>query len=201
MTEIKASIDKSNGTPEYGPTQTGDWLNCPTLRQFNRTWTQRGPYTPHMDLGTAFSDALAIYLKAPGESGMASALEAARHTLESSFDDSSEWSLEGLFELLKKGMAEAASTTLKEMLKNEAVLDTEITIGRARLDLVTQDKVTGALIVTDHKSKLKQDPKYMEQFLDETLHDLQLKDYSVRAAQYYNEHVAERRRHVIVLTP
>ena len=77
------------GDPEFGPTQTGDWLDCPTLRQFNRTWQERGPWTPHRDLGTAFSDALAIYLKAPGEDGYNRALEAARAALESSFDDSS----------------------------------------------------------------------------------------------------------------
>jgi len=156
---------------------------------------------PHALLGTAFSDALAIYLLNPGEDGYNRALEAARATLEGGFDDSSEWSLEGIFELLKKGMAEAASTSLKEMLKNEEVLDCELTIGRARLDLTTQDKATGELIVTDHKSKIKLDPKYVNSFLDETLHDWQLKDYSVRAAKHYGRSVLYRRRHLIVLTP
>jgi len=156
---------------------------------------------PHRDLGTAFSDALAIYLKDPGEDGYKRALEAAKGTLESSFDDSSEWSLEGLFELLEKGMAEAASTSLKTMLLNEEVVDTELPIGRGRLDLVTRRKSDSALVVTDHKTKIKQDPKYINQFLDETLHDWQLKDYSARAEHYYYQPIAYRRRHVIVLTP
>jgi len=187
-------------TPEYGPTQTGDWLDCPTLRQFNRAWQQRGVWTPHLALGTAMSDALALYLKNP-EKGLNAPLEAAKGILEVRYDDSSEWSLEGLFQLVGHCLRTAANTTLKDILENETVLDTELPIGRGRLDLVTERKDNHDLIVTDHKNKIKLDPRYREEELNQTEQDWQLKDYSWRAEQHYGRPVLWKRKHLMVMTP
>jgi len=187
--------------PSYGPTQTEKWLECPSLRRFDKEWEVRGPWKPHLALGAAFSSALALYLKSPGDEGYEAGLGAGKATLTSRFVEGEEWTLEALSQLLERGFNKATQTTLKEMLEMENVIGTEVSIDGGRLDLVTERKSDRLLVVTDHKMTLQLQTKYVPERLSQNDLSWQLWDYAWRASNYYARPVAQIRTHLIVLSP
>lgn len=190
-----------NNTPSFGPTQTVNYLKCPTLRRFERNWYKRGPWTPHLAVGAAMSEALARYLLSPGEAGFDAALGAAQDILRARYVESEEWSLEGLFKLVERGFSVAASTTLKDFLEQETVLATELEIGERRLDMVSRSKSTKQIIITDHKNSIQMKSQYVNKKLAETDLDWQLWDYAWAAGNYYGEPVTWIRRHLTIMSP
>lgn len=187
--------------PSFGPTQTVNYLKCPTLRQFERNWQKRGPWAPHLAVGAAMSEALARYLLSPGEAGFDAALGAAQDILRARYVESEEWSLEGLFKLVERGFSVAASTTLKDFLEQETVLATELSIGEGRIDLVTRSKATKQIIITDHKNSIQMKSQYVNKKLAETDLSWQLWDYAWRASSYYGEPVTWIRTHLTIMSP
>ncbi len=187
----------------YSPSQTMDYLKCPTFWRFRKLWSPRSPWTPHMHVGAALSNALAVFRLAPTEEGYASALEAARVKLEQRCEDidSPEWSFEGLFKLVEKGFAAAVKKTVAEELETEDVIGTETTIGAGRVDYISKVKSTGDLMVTDDKVKLQLRADWVNRTLVETEQDWQLWDYAWRVSEYYGQTVKYIRRHLIVLSP
>lgn len=193
--------EKANETITFGPTETENYLLCPTLRRFYKNWEQRGPWKPYLAVGAAMSECLAVYLKDPGESSYEAALNAARGILEARYEESVEWKVDGLFTLLERGFEAAVKTTLAEILQKETVLGTEVTIDRGRIDFVSSLKTTQDIVVTDHKVSIQIQPRYVEGKMKETALNWQLWDYLWRATQYYGRPARYIRRHLIILSP
>ncbi|KKK71310.1 hypothetical protein LCGC14_2915160, partial [marine sediment metagenome] len=63
-------------TRDFGPTETNNHLDCPTLRRFEKQWEQKAAWKPHLAIGAAMSEGLATYLSNPGEEGLVKALSA-----------------------------------------------------------------------------------------------------------------------------
>lgn len=213
-----ANKEKSHETSiDFGPTQTIDHLNCRTLRRFNKEWLVRAPWKPHMAIGAAMSEGLAVYLSNPTEEGLADALVAARGLLDRRVTNVSggtgEWTLDGLWTLVSRGIETAAETTLAEMLQTEKVVGSEVSIGGGRIDLVTTPrKVTvlpngpgfqdnDYLIITDHKTSIQKAPRYIESDFKAIPLNWQLWDYAWRAQSYYGRPVRWIRIHQIILSP
>lgn len=192
-----------------GPSETTDWLRCPTYWHLNKTWQPLGPWKPHMALGAAIGVGLNHLLQQTPDLAEIEALA----LLEARFEPSDEWSLEALQGLVVKAIREAAKTTVKDMLATEKVLGCEVTIGRGGLDLVSKrDRVVSdrppsdkanftELIITDHKVSLQMKSEYVLRNLQESEVDWQLWDYAYRAREYYQTNDIIVRRHLGVLTP
>jgi len=198
--------DKNFDT-EFGPSETINHLHCPSLRRFEKNWQVKGVWKPHMLIGQAVSEALAVYMKDPTESGLARGLEKANVVLKRGYVEGEEWTLDGLQSLLKKGVEAATETTLAEILTGEKVVGTQLSIGRGRVDLVTTPRVveTSALgdylIVTDDKTSIQKASRYLNSALEEAELSWQLWDYAWRVQSYYNRPVKYVRIHQLVLTP
>jgi hypothetical protein len=180
-----------------GPTETTDWLRCPTYWHLNRTWEAIGSWRPHLALGAAIGTGLNHLLQQTPERAEIEALE----LLEARHEPNDEWSLEALQGLVVKGIREAAKTTVKDMLATEKVIKCELTVGKGRLDLVTR-REPGLLVITDHKVSLQMKSEYVLRNLQEAESDWQLWDYAFRAREYYQQRDGIIvRRHLGVLTP
>jgi len=192
---------------EFGPSETINHLHCPSLRRFEKNWMVKGVWKPHMLIGQAVSEVLAVYMKDPTESGLVRGLEKANVVLKRGYVEGEEWTLDGLQSLLKKGVEAAVETTLAEILTNEKVVGTQLSIGRGRVDLVTTPRVqspTGPmdyLIVTDDKTSIQKASRYLNQALEEAELSWQLWDYAWRVQNYYSRPVKYVRIHQLVLTP
>ena len=185
----------------FGPSQTTDYLKCPTYWRLNKLWSLRLPWKPYLAIGAAFSDALAVFRLAPTEEGYAQALKAARAKLEERYEENIEWSLDGLYKLFEKGFDAALKKTVSEELENEDVVGTEKTIGAGRVDFISRLKRAKDLIVTDDKVSLQMRADYVSRNLVEVEQDWQLWDYAWRVGDFYGEAVKYMRRHLIILSP
>jgi uncharacterized protein YxjI len=201
MTGTDQTQDLSHAEPlgpfyePAGPTETNDWLRCPTYWMLNKTWQQTGNWKPHLALGAAIGVGLNHLLQQTPDRAEIEALD----VLGARFEPSDEWTLEALQGLTVKAIREAAKTTVKDMLETEKVLQCELTIGKGRIDLVSKRQNT--LIVTDHKVSLQMKSEYILKNLREAETDWQLWDYAYRAREYYQTNDIIVRRHLGVLTP
>lgn len=180
----------------FGPTRTVDWLRCPTYERFNRSWEPQADWKPHMTMGAAIGEAVNQHLF-----GNLDALKAGLGIIEARFEEQDNFTKEGLSALLEKCFKVVVKTTAKDILAIETPIDKELTIGAGRIDLVTRDKRTNDLIVTDHKSKLQLKPEWVNANLVEIETDWQLLDYAWRVSEYYGEPALWIRRHLIVFSP
>ena len=154
------------------------------------------------------SEGLATYLSNPCEGGLAAALSAAGGVLSERVPtESGEWTYDGLWTLVKRGIETAVETTLAEMLQTEKVVGSEVSIGSGRIDLVTTPKLltdpsdNGYLIITDHKTSIQKAPRYVESDFKDIPLNWQLWDYAWRAQSYYGRPVRWIRIHQIILSP
>ncbi len=186
-----------------GPSETTDWLRCPTYWKLNKTWLPLGPWKPHMALGAAIGVGLNHLLQQKPDLAEIEALK----LLEARFEENDQWTLDALQALTVKAIREAAKTTIRDILATETVLACELTIGRARLDLVSVrhagplGDTSRQLVITDHKVSLQMKSEYVLRNLDEAEVDWQLWDYAYRAREYYQTNDIIVRRHLGVLTP
>lgn len=178
-----------------GPTETDNWLRCPTYWHLDRNWEPVGPWKPNLALGASIGVGLDHLLQQAPDRAELEALS----VLEARFIENDEWTLEALQALVTKSIREAAKTTIKDILATEKVLQTELTIGKGRLDLVT--KRGDLLIVTDHKTRLQLKSEWVQKELLESETNWQLWDYAYRAREYYQTRNVAVRRHLGVLTP
>lgn len=193
MTDLTPQTDL---TEPVGPTETVNWLRCPTYWALDRNWQQSGTWKPHLALGAAIGTGLNHLLLGTPESAATEALA----LLQARFEDNDEWTLNALESLVHRAIQEATKTTVKDMLATEKVLGCEVTVGKGRLDLVTRRGDN--LIITDHKTSLQMKSEYVLRNLQEAETDWQLWDYAYRAREYYGqtENIIVR-RHLGVLTP
>ena len=185
---------------EYGPTATIAHLHCPTLRVFEKEWQVRKPWQPYMLVGSAMSDGLEVYMLDPTATGLSLAYDRIERTIEKGMVEGTEWTYEALSTITKKGLLKASETTLAEILENEGVIGTQMIIGRGRVDLVTQNTAQ-EIIVTDDKTSIQKQSRYIQSELKETELSWQLFDYAWRVGKVLSRPVTWVRKHVIVLTP
>lgn len=179
-----------------GPTETQDWLRCPSYWHLNRNWEQSGTWKPHLALGAAIGVGLNHLLQGTPDQAENQAVE----LLQARFVENDEWTVNALEALVHRAIQEAAKTTVKDILATEKVLACELTVGKGRLDLVTRREPY--LVITDHKTSLQMKSDYVLRNLTEASTDWQLWDYAYRAREYYQqrENIIVR-RHLGVLTP
>ncbi len=206
---------QSNTSRDFGPTETINHLDCPTLRRFEKEWQKKEVWRPHMAIGAAMSEGLATYLSNPCEEGLVTVLDAAKGYLEGRVPaESEEWPFDSLWTLVKRGIEIAAETTLAEMLQTEKVVGSEVSIGSGRIDLVTTPRAETTfkpggsitiehdyLIITDHKTSIQKAPRFIESDFKDIPLNWQLWDYAWRAQQYYGRPVRWIRIHQIILSP
>lgn len=163
------------------------------------------------------SEGLATYLSNPSDEGLVTALDAAKQVLVKRVppvSEGGEWTFDGLWTLVKRGIVTAAETTLAEMLQTERVVGSEVSIGSGRIDLVTAplklstQSIPGGpgedndyFIVTDHKTSIQKAPRFIESDFKDIPLNWQLWDYAWRAQQYYGRPVRWIRIHQIILSP
>ena len=196
--------------PEYlkdipGPSETTDWLTCPTLWRLKQEWTEPGEWKPYIDMGHAVDKAFEGLLKTPPQSLQDSILEGVQH-LEASYQPNDDWGLDSLIQLLTKSVTKASETTLKDILATEQVLATQLPLGYARpghvtaLDLLT---LRGDLyVITDHKARMTmKDQKWADKEFLEIETDWQLWDYAWRVSEIYGTKNLAIRRHLGRFSP
>lgn len=190
---------------DYGPTETDDWLRCPTFRRFRKEWEPRAEeWSPARLMGIAMGAALNHYLKTGGVAlplTEKTPTETGLETIKQGFIEQDKFTLDGLNTLFERCFKKAVKTTVQEILDREVVIDTELSIGKGRIDLVTRSKDDNSIIITDHKAALQLKPEWIPARLVEVETDWQLRDYAWRASQYYGEPVEWIRRHLIVYSP
>jgi hypothetical protein len=185
--------------PEYGPTETEWWFKCPTYRWFRaKGWQPRGTlWTPNMLVGRALHAGIATYFISGQNAAMAAT--ATEKVLSDGYETNDEWTLEALNRLTLRGLVASLNTTVKGWLETETFVGAEVTVGSGRIDLVT--KGSEGLVVTDTKSTMQLKAEWVAPRLSESEVDWQLWDSAWRAWRYYEQAVAWRRRHLIVLSP
>lgn len=122
-----------------------------------------------------------------------------------------EWPLETLEALVTKGLKSclAKDGGLRQILDHEEVIDVEKRLWptsdqSSRRNSVVIDLITERgqdLIVTDHKTSLKLDAKWVDKNLLESESSWQLWDYAWRVGQYLGKPVTHCRTHLLVLSP
>jgi hypothetical protein len=192
--------------PTFAPSPTIDFLRCPALWDQSRRWRKREPWVPHLAAGHAIHAGMASALSGSETDPQQVALD----TLASAWPsaDTGEWTLEGVSTLVRKGLAKGLKTDLLEggnVVAVEACLDhlscaTPTPGACAITDLVTRD-AAGNLGITDHKSKLALDARWVEKELRRAEHSWQLFDYARRATLYFQEPVTWARIHLIICGP
>lgn len=115
-------------------------------------------------------------------------------------DEEPEWTKEALITLITRALPKVLG-----VIENfgESYLASELVIGDARVDLVTQREQDASqpLVVTDFKTSLQLSQYLAAKTMAETESDWQLLDYAWRVSEYYQKPVALRRRVLTVLTP
>lgn len=187
----------SSDLPVYSPTETDDYLLCPRLRVLKRKLRPRGcgSWTPHMMLGTAIHKGLEVVYGQGKSQPAAHAL--AFQVVDDEYQPGSEWSIEGCYKLVTKGLAEALKT---ELLSPEgSVVGTELWAAHSKIDLVTREPF--GLVVTDHKVSLELEKKKLEYRVRDLDPSWQLLHGAWAVFQKYGEVPRWSRAHIIALGP
>ena len=193
--------------PTFPPTRTLTWLRCPRLADYETRWGGR-EWTPNLLAGKVIHQAMAWWLR----SGAAefTQYDWARAELELGWP-ASEDGREACWNLVKAGITVA--TAQEELLEGirgslvgvEVCLDhtdtphTPVPGSCAIADMV--HRPYGWLSITDHKTKLSLDAKWIPKQLRDTETSWQLFDYARRATLLYGEWVKEVRQNLIVCSP
>lgn len=184
---------------DFGPTETEDRLRCPTFRRFHKEWELRAEeWSPARLMGIAMGAAVNAYLSGPT---LPCSLEVGLDTLRTGYIEQDKYTLDGLNTLFERTFNKVIKTTAQEILDNEIIVGTEVTIGKGRIDLVTRGKSDKKLMITDHKSALQLKSEWVPARLAEGETSWQLRDYAWRASQFYGEPVEWTRTHLIIFSP
>lgn len=186
----------------FPPYQLGDFQKCPRLWDYKKRWQSRDEFNKTaMLVGTAVALGLEHYytgLDKGVEPKVHEALctsVAAAHVEENYVEDSDR-SLDTVQTLVRRGTKHGMATNLGL----GEILGVEKFYGRIRPDLVGRS-LDGALVVIDHKVKMKLDDQWKEKTLAEYDTNNQFMHYAWAIGQEYGEEVKTVYAHIIVLSP
>lgn len=180
-TTSSSTVDDSE-FPVFSPSETELWLRCPMLHRYqhSRKLVARAEeWQPHRLLGNAIHAALAKHYVGEPEGEQ---LEAASLTLEQEFVEQDEWTKEGLYELITKGLKVARQTPL--LGPGDKVVAAEKLFLRGKSDLIFRTP-GGVLGVWDHKVKLELDSRYRDKTLKEFSTGWQFRHYAWSSSEHY----------------
>ena len=199
--------------PTYAPSRTLHWLRCPRLSQYAREWEPPGEWTPNLLVGQAIHAGIAHFLS----DGMGDALlgiSRAQDFLEQGWPGEQP-GIEGASDLMLKGLKKALRQDLlgggwivsvEGCLDHDAIRDgldaphSGVPGVCAIADMI-HETVHGELSITDHKTKMVLDTKWVAKQLRDTETSWQLFDYARRATLKYGRWVGEIRQHLVICSP
>lgn len=210
LTDSRYISSLETSLPTFAPSRTLDYLRCPALWDLSARWSPRKSWAPYLEAGHAIHKGMEVALRGLGKNP----LLVARESLAASWPgDLGEWTFEGVANLVEKGLKKGLKTDLLEGGEVVAVEDcldhaheTTPSLGPsvpgqcAITDLISRD-ATGNLGITDHKSKLNLEARWVDKELHRADHNWQLYDYARRAMLRYREPVTWARVHLIVCGP
>ena len=199
--------------PTYAPSHTLDYLRCPRLSQYAREWEPAGEWmewVPNLLVGQAIHAGIAWELN-----GGVAVLEAVQvlakgwpHEIPG-FEAAQDLMVKGLKKALGQDLLGGGRlVAVEECLDHEHMATAED--GSSSYDPIPgvcaiadmiHETIHGELSVTDHKSKLVLDSKWINRQIRDTETSWQLFDYARRASLKYNRWVTEIRQHLVVCSP
>ena len=185
----------------YSPSETGDWLTCPVLRQLKKGWRPRQvEWSPAMLLGNAVQAGLSEQLnQARGQSdGDDDDVEQeVVATLTQGFQEQATYTVAGLLKLALRGVQ---ATLDIQLFDRHQILMVDEPLSQSRPDVVSRHETEG-LGVTDFKVSLKVDERYRAQRLSSYDTDDQFWHYAWEVGETLGEEVKWLRPVVIILAP
>jgi hypothetical protein len=180
----------------YSSYDLDKFQTCPKLWDLSRRWeVPETNWSINLHLGAAISVGLASLRQ--GQAQDVAEL-AAKQELRKRYVNNDEWSFDGAFKHVVKGMKLGISSDLN--LQSIISADQQ-KYGRCRPDVVGRDLDDGGLVIWDDKTKLRLDSRYEDETLNEYKHSNQLYEYAWEVSLYYGEPVTKVGINLIVLSP
>ena len=188
----------------YSPSQTADWLQCPVLRQFKRSWTPREvEWSPAILLGNAVQAGLNVYLTKqrgpwePTDDVDALAEAVVTGVIEDGYVEQSTHTVVGLVKLSLRGVQ---ALLKKGLFERHQILMIDEPLGHSRPDVVSRHETEG-LGVSDVKVSRTIDDRVRPKRMSEYSTDDQFWHYSWEVGATLGEPVKWARAVQVILAP